>query len=75
MSNFPLLVPLFSPRTAQSFSGQVKGKPPLHIIAMSHEIADQVKDLKPQMLTVSDRPTRLAMIDAVQKVASGMTLG
>ena len=75
VSNFPLLVPLFSPRTAQSFRGQVKGQPPLRIIAMSQEIADQVRDLKPQMLTVSDRPTRLAMIDAVQKVASGMTLG
>ena len=75
VSNFPLLVPLFSPRTAQSFRGQVKGQSPLHIVAMSYEIADQVRDLKPRMLTVSDRPTRLAMIDAVQKVASGMTLG
>jgi uroporphyrinogen-III synthase len=74
-SNFPLLVPLFSPRTAHSFADQNKGSAPLHIVALSQEVADQIGDQTWQTLTVSTRPTRLAMVDAVQKVASCVTLG
>ena len=71
----PLLVPLFSPRTARSFVDQNKGHAPVHVIALSLEVAEQVGGLNVQTLTVSNRPTRLAMIEAVQKVASRVSLG
>jgi|TARA_B110000908_G_scaffold164675_1_gene213015 uroporphyrinogen-III synthase len=73
--NFPLLVPLFSPRTARSFADQNNGQAALHIIALSQDVADQVSDLTLETLTVLDHPTRLAMIDETQKVASDLTLG
>lgn len=74
-SNFPLLLPLFSPRTAHSFSDQYKGTAPIHIIALSQDVADQVSDLNWETMTVPKRPTRLAMVDAVQMVTSRVTLG
>ena len=73
--NFPLLVPLFSPRTAHNFAGQHNGQAGLHIIALSQDVADQVSDLTLETLTLLDHPTRLAMIDKTQKVASALTLG
>jgi uroporphyrinogen-III synthase len=74
-SNFPLLVPLFSPRTAGGFAHQTQGHKHLHIVALSPEVADQVSEVKVQNLSVCDRPTRAAMIDAVQMVATRVTLG
>jgi uroporphyrinogen-III synthase len=72
---FPLLVPLFSPRTAHSFVNQFNGCAALHIVAFSQDVADQIGDLTWETLTVLDHPTRLAMIDEIQKVASDVTLG
>ena len=74
-TNFPLLVPLFSPRTARGFADQNNGHAPLHIVALSQDVVLQAGDLGAQTLTISERPTRSAMIDAVQKVATCVTLG
>lgn len=74
-SKFPLLLPLFSPRTANIFAGQCRGADHLEIIAFSAEVADQIKQLKFKSLTVLDRPTRMMMTEAVQNVAARMTLG
>ena len=74
-SKFPLLLPLFSPRTAHIFAQQHQGSTDLEIIAFSAEVADQVKQLKFKSLTVLDRPTRTKMQEAVQNVAARWTLG
>lgn len=75
VSNFPLLVPLFSPRTALGFVAQDCGRAPLHIIALSEDVADPVRGLDWETLTVCETPTRTAMVDELQKVVAGMTLG
>ena len=74
-SNFPLLVPLFSPRTALVFAAQDCGRAPLRIIALSEDVADPVRGLDWETLTVCEAPTRTAMVDELQKVIAGMTLG
>ncbi|MEO9457590.1 MAG: uroporphyrinogen-III synthase [Erythrobacter sp.] len=74
-SNFPLLVPLFSPRTARNFAKQHKGTAPLYLIALSQDVAAEVKGLSPLYLAVSNSPTRMAMIDVVQNVAREVALG
>lgn len=74
-TNFPLLVPLFSPRTACSFTDQFNGRAVLHIIALSQDVAGQMGDLTWKTLTVLDHPTRSAMIDEIQKAAADVALG
>ncbi len=74
-SNFPLLVPLFSPRTASNFAEQNKGSAPLHLIALSQDVADEVKELSNKSLSVAASPTRVAMIDLVQNVTRQVALG
>jgi uroporphyrinogen-III synthase len=73
-SNFPLLVPLFSPRTARVFADQYSGRSPLHIIALSGDVANPIRGLDCKTLTVCERPTRNFMVGAVQKVIANMTL-
>jgi uroporphyrinogen-III synthase len=73
--NFPLLVPLFSPRTARNFAQQSRGNAQLHLIALSHAVADEVTGFDMVSSTISTVPTRKAMIDAVQKVARYVALG
>ena len=74
-SNFPLLVPLFSPRTALAFAEQDNGQAPRHLIALSEDVAVPVRKLNWSSLTVCAAPTRGTMIDAVQKVVTSITLG
>ena len=65
-SSFPLLVPLFSPRTADRFATLYSGTAELHIIALSEDVADHVRDLDYVSKTVLDQPRRLAMVEAVE---------
>ena len=74
-SKVPMLVPLFSPRTALTFMEQDIGQAPRHLIALSEDVAASVRKLNWSSLTVCAAPTRETMVDAVQKVVTRMTLG
>lgn len=74
-TNFPLVLPLFSPRTAQCFAAQYRWQAQLHIVALSNEVANQVRELDWVTLVVPEHPTRKAMVDMVQKVANQVALG
>ena len=67
LSDTPLLVPLFSPRTAALFAtelARIQTVSPLFIAAMSGEVALEVAKLGAQV-TVADRPDAGAMADVV----------
>ena len=67
LSETPLLVPLFSPRTAALFAAElarIQAVSPLFIAAMSGEVALEVAKLGAQV-TVADSPDAGAMADVV----------
>lgn len=71
--NGPILVPLFSPRTAALFRAAL---PPdwsakLHIAAMSSTVAETLGDLPRAALTIARQPDVPAMLDAVESLLAG----
>lgn len=70
----PVLVPLFSPRTASIFSSEVarvRGVSPLFIIAMSGEIALEAARLSTQ-IKVTARPDATAMLATLALILADM---
>ncbi|GHD98318.1 uroporphyrinogen III synthase [Defluviimonas sp. 20V17] len=68
----PLLVPLFSPRSAALFAAAATGAgAPLHIFAFSAAVAAALKGVEMASLDVAARPEAGAMIDAMaQRIAA-----
>ncbi len=66
----PVIVPLFSPRTARQFGKLVTGPAPLFLAALSDAVADQVKPLKYRQLSVPDRPDAGAMAQLVSHMVN-----
>lgn len=62
--NDPVIVPLFSPRTAQLFAA-TQPTAPLYIAALSPAVAAGLGDLPCQMVTVADRPEVAALLQAL----------
>ena len=60
----PVIMPLFSPRTAEIFSKEHRGSAPILVAAMSDRVAEAVT-VKVAKLVVAERPTRECMRDAV----------
>ncbi|WP_246139530.1 uroporphyrinogen-III synthase [Falsiphaeobacter marinintestinus] len=64
----PLIVPLFSPRTARQFADNAGLQAPLYLAAISEAVAKTVKMLKYNELRVADRPDSLAMARCVAQL-------
>lgn len=60
----PVLLPLFSPRTAQLLAAE-RPKAPLLVAALSAAVADGLGDLSPHSLSVAKTPDAAAMLDAI----------
>lgn len=68
----PVILPLFSPRTARLFASGPVPAAPLHVIAMSPAVAAGLKGLDPAGLTVAASPTMEAMIQTTRQVAASI---
>ncbi|MDU8910020.1 uroporphyrinogen-III synthase [Aestuariicoccus sp. MJ-SS9] len=66
----PVVVPLFSPRTAQHLSAQNLGKAPIYVAAISQTVADAVPAAYVTMLETAAAPNANAMREAVRKLLS-----
>ena len=64
----PIVVPLFSPRTARQFANLVTGSENLHFAALSDAVAEQVKPLKFNQLKVSKAPNARSMAQLVSQM-------
>lgn len=67
----PLIVPLFSPRTARLLVQELVAVPaiaPLDIVAMSSAIAAELDGAIPRSLRVAQRPDAAAMLDAIARL-------
>ncbi|MFW8593783.1 uroporphyrinogen-III synthase [Cribrihabitans neustonicus] len=67
-----VIVPLFSPRTAQQFAVFCAKAPNLHLIALSEAVAVPLKGLNCKTLRVCTSPDAMAMAQAVQDAAAGL---
>lgn len=67
----PVIVPLFSPRTAQLFAEQAGTGAPLWIVAISAATAKAVAGLQPARLAIAERPDAAAMLAAVETMLNG----
>lgn len=65
----PVLVPLFSPRTAQHFAGQHAGAAPLFLAALSEQVAGPLRKLPYQELLVAPDADSAGMRKAVENLS------
>ena len=61
----PVIVPLFSPRTARQFANLVTGQAPLFLAALSSAVAEPLKSLVYNRLVISSQPDAKGMAQAV----------
>lgn len=66
----PVIAPLFSPRTARHFAGQVQGHAPLWLAALSSDVKKQLKSLNYNKLVTCNRPDAAAMCTVVENLVN-----
>lgn len=67
----PVLVPLFSPRTARIFAAQ-RPQAPLVIAAMSPAVVQALGDMPVKLLEIAATPDANAMLDATQRLIDAL---
>lgn len=65
----PVIVPLFSPRSARQFASQHAGTAPLYLAAISNAVAEEVNQLKVKELMVAPQPDAAAMAGLVETLS------
>lgn len=70
----PLVIPLFSARSGLTLLG-VERRAPLHIIAISPNVADAATDWDVETVACADRPDEPAMVQETCKVLDRLNLG
>ncbi|TDK44476.1 uroporphyrinogen-III synthase [Antarcticimicrobium luteum] len=65
----PVIVPLFSPRSARHFADLCQGSAPLYLAAISPAAAEPVENMGACALIVAERPDGAAMAAAVERLA------
>jgi uroporphyrinogen-III synthase len=63
----PVILPLFSPRSARLFGQAVEPEAPLRIVAMSRAVADAIAPFLSAPVAVAQAPTAEAMVAAVKE--------
>lgn len=71
----PVIVPLFSPRTARQFASQASGTAPLHVLAMSAAVLKETETLHATTRQVASAPTQEAMVDLVTNRLAQLEVG
>ncbi|MGR3502761.1 uroporphyrinogen-III synthase [Pseudaestuariivita sp.] len=68
----PVIIPLFSPRTATQFVRECTGTAPIHGIALSAAVAEAAKGTRWTRMTIAPTPTRDSMVTSVIDTLSGV---
>ena len=69
----PLILPLFSPRTAQLLITQSIPLEQIHMIALSEAVAEPFNDFKLSSLTVAEAPTAESILDDLQRIFTNIS--
>ena len=68
--DLPVIIPLFSPRSACHFAQQYRAAAPVYLAALSPAVAAPLAHLKATALHVSEAPNSAAMVDLIEKVVN-----
>ncbi|ABG30181.1 uroporphyrinogen-III synthase [Roseobacter denitrificans] len=71
----PVVVPLFSPRTAAHFAAIAPAHPQLYVVAMSTAVADSCNEMSPARLIIAREPTAKSMALCVENLVLNHSLG
>lgn len=71
----PVIVPLFSPRSARHFADVCRGSAPLCLAAISAAAAEPVENMEHRALILAERPDGAAMAEAVERLLQGCEPG
>ncbi|MEP2642669.1 uroporphyrinogen-III synthase [Roseobacter sp.] len=71
----PVVVPLFSPRTAVQFVQECPKTARPHVVALSEAVAEPLAHFKLKTLDISSRPTAAEMICSLEKTVARISLG
>lgn len=64
----PVIVPIFSPRTARQFASQVAATAPIYVAALSKAVAEPLKNSPMRNILIAERPTTAAMKPVVERL-------
>ena len=68
----PVILPLFSPRSAAQLVQQGPFAAPLYVVAMSDAVASEAMALDPDSLVIAKAPDAKSMIAAIKQVANAL---
>jgi uroporphyrinogen-III synthase len=71
----PVIVPLFSPRTAGQFARECSSMNHVHLIALSAAVAKKVSDLPARSISIAMEPTARSMAVEIEKLLENTSLG
>lgn len=74
VSGIPVVVPLFSPRSAELFAHNADNLAQTHVFAMSDAVADELAESKPRSLQIARAPTADEMRIGVENLLRRPTL-
>ncbi len=64
----PVIVPLYSPRTARQFCTEAKSARALHLVCLSDAVREEVKAIGVLSVSVASQPNGRSMLQALQNV-------
>lgn len=64
----PVIVPLFSPRSARIFASQAQGRGRIWAVALSPAVAEAVKDAGFELINVAAAPDAGSMLDEIKRL-------
>ncbi|MEQ9692755.1 uroporphyrinogen-III synthase [Shimia sp. SDUM112013] len=73
MGNDPIILPLFSPRSAATLCEQGPFRAPMHVVAISAATADSARGLASRGVLISRAPNANAMVAAINHVVNGIS--
>lgn len=69
-SGRPVVVPIFSPRTARHFADQCPAHAAIHLIALSPAVAEPLSVLSDCIVTLSEKPNADSMVSAIESLVN-----
>ncbi|MEE4187524.1 MAG: uroporphyrinogen-III synthase [Roseobacter sp.] len=74
-SQSPVIVPLFSPRTAAHFAAVAPDNPLLRVVGMSAAVTAEIGNMARFEVLTADEPTSDSVIDCIEKQVAAISLG
>lgn len=71
----PVILPLFSPRTATQFARQAPAATGVHAISISEAVAENIARMQMETQVIAGRPNAGSMVEAIEKRVQFLEMG